>query len=82
MNKQEVFQIVKEKLNGMEITGVEPDSTLQDLDMDSLDAIELAIQLERFLDIKIPDKTIETEFSKSIEGIVLALIIIIDEKYA
>jgi acyl carrier protein len=63
VDKQETAQrirtIVAEKL-GIEPLAITPESTLQDLGADSLDMVEIIIQLEEDFNIQINDEEAET----------------------
>ena len=61
MNKKEIYTKIARliyDLLGVDIDEEEPDATLADLDMDSLDAVELAFDLEEAFDIEILDMEI------------------------
>ena len=59
MNHQEikkiVTKIVSRKLK-ISMDGISPDSTLKDLGADSLDELEVILELEQKLDITLPDE--------------------------
>jgi acyl carrier protein len=62
MEKQEVLTAIKEELEsrGHQVDGLSEQTRLQeDLDLDSLDAVEFAGSLEDRFDIEIPDEELE-----------------------
>lgn len=65
-----VFQRVLAVVEHQAGTPADPDSRLvEDLDLDSLDRIELAVQLERAFDIDIPDEDVDRPELGTVEGL-------------
>lgn len=62
-DKQEIFETIKQHLEGR---GIEADKITReaelgkDLDLDSLDTMELTVQMEERFSIEIPDEELET----------------------
>jgi acyl carrier protein len=60
--QEEIFEAVKTHLQGrgIEERQIKPDATLLgDLDLDSLDTMELTLQMEERFGIEIPDEELE-----------------------
>ena len=60
--RDEVLEAIRQHLSGrgIEAERVKPDSHLAtDLDLDSLDTVELTLGLEQYFDIEIPDSDLE-----------------------
>jgi len=58
---EKIRDIIAEQLNIDDISSITPDTSLtEDLDADSLDAVEIIMNIEEEFDIKIPDDKIET----------------------
>jgi acyl carrier protein len=58
----EILEVIKEHLagRGMDTSKVTPDATLEgDLDLDSLDTVELTLAIEERYGIEIPDEDLE-----------------------
>ena len=55
MNVEKEFYIILEDLVGMSIDNVEVTSTLKDLDIDSLDMVEIQLMCEEKFDLEIDD---------------------------
>jgi acyl carrier protein len=65
MNKKEIYNMVAGLIYDLlevDIDKEEPDVTLADLDMDSLDEIELGLDLEETFDIEIPDEDLRRNY--------------------
>lgn len=62
MNKQEIYALLKpiiiDRLNVKE-SDIDPSKTLKDLGADSLDGVDIIMEIEKKLDIAIPDNDIE-----------------------
>jgi len=58
--KNSVIGIIEENFNHAKLEDVLPTTTLEQLGMDSLDVIELAMELEEEFDILIPDEYVES----------------------
>lgn len=59
---------IASKLSGVQ---ADPDSRLlEDLDLDSLDRIEMAIELERAFDIDIPDEDVDNAELGTVNGLI------------
>jgi acyl carrier protein len=62
MNQQDILEQIREHLSGRGIdpATVQMDADLaNDLDLDSLDTVELTLGLEKRFDIEIPDEELE-----------------------
>lgn len=62
MNKDEIFNEVKLIINDrldIEKNEITLDKTLQDMKADSLDSVEVIMEVEKVFDIAIPDKDME-----------------------
>ncbi|MEK7584927.1 MAG: acyl carrier protein [Patescibacteria group bacterium] len=57
--KKQVFEIVALQLGRCEADLEERNRFKEDLNADSLDSVEMVIEIEDFFDIKIPDETAE-----------------------
>lgn len=61
-NRQEVFEAIRDHLSGrgVDATAVVPEAELlRDLDLDSLDTMELTLGLEEKFSVEIPDAELE-----------------------
>lgn len=61
-DRQEIFNTISEQLaaRGIDTNGISPDSNLyDDLDLDSLETVELTLGLEEKYDVEIPDSELE-----------------------
>lgn len=54
--QQEIFKIISGHAPEVDSSALTPDSKLQDLGIDSLDAIEIIFDIEEHFDIHLPDK--------------------------
>lgn len=71
VTKEEVYAKVRELLVDLTVPdSVQPQAKLGDLGLDSLDSIDLAIELECHFDINIPDGMEETSGDKTVQELV------------
>ena len=70
MNVEKEFYIILEDLVGMSIDNVEVTSTLKDLDIDSLDMVEIQLMCEEKFDLEIDDDDLFDTNNPTIETII------------
>ena len=70
MNVEKEFYIILEDLVGMSIDNVEVTSTLKDLDIDSLDMVEIQLICEEKFDLEIDDDDLFDTNNPTIETII------------
>lgn len=70
MNVEKEFYIILEDLVGMSIDNVEVTSTLKDLDIDSLDMVEIQLMCEEKFDLEIDNDDLFDTNNPTIETII------------
>ena len=70
MNVEKEFYIILEDLVGMSIDNVEVTSTLKDLDIDSLDMVEIQLMCEEKFDLVIDNDDLFDTNNPTIETII------------
>ena len=70
MNVEKEFYIILEDLIGMSVDNVEVTSTLKDLDIDSLDMVEIQLMCEEKFDLEIDDDDLFDTNNPTIETII------------
>ena len=70
MNVEKEFYIILEDLLGMSVENVEITSTLKDLDIDSLDMVEIKLMCEEKFDLEIDNDEILDANNPTIETII------------
>ncbi|QBB69886.1 acyl carrier protein [Pseudolysobacter antarcticus] len=80
-NVQETIFAIIAKESGIEASKITLESTLKDLEIDSLDAVQIIFELEDKFKITLPDRdpTVDTD---SVQGLVTAVERLIAEKEA
>lgn len=69
--EQQVFEIVA-RLGGIDIATITPESTLKDLGVDSLEAIEIIFDIEEHFGVTLPDR--DPDFDNgSVQGLLNAV---------
>lgn len=79
--RQQVFDIIAKQAK-IEVAEVKPDSTLRDLGIASLDAIELIFDIEEHFNINFPDQQGANFDSDTVQSLVDAVQKALDEKAA
>ena len=70
MNVEKEFYIILEDLIGISVDDVEVTSTLKDLDIDSLDMVEIQLMCEEKFDLEIDDDDLFDTNNPTIETII------------
>ena len=70
MNVEKEFYIILEDLIGMSVDNVEVTSTLKDLDIDSLDMVEIQLMCEEKFDLEIDNDDLFDTNNPTIETII------------
>ena len=70
MNVEKEFYIILEDLIGMSVDNVEVTSTLKDLDIDSLDMVEIQLMCEERFELEIDDDDLFDTNNPTIETII------------
>ena len=70
MNVEKEFYIILEDLIGMSVDNVEVTSTLKDLDIDSLDMVEIQLMCEEKFDLEIDNDDLFDTNNHTIETII------------
>ena len=70
MNVEKEFYIILEDLVGMSIDNIEVTSTLKDLDIDSLDMVEIQLMCEEKFDLEIDNDDLFDTNNPTIETII------------
>ena len=70
MNVEKEFYIILEDLVGMSIDNVEVTSTLKDLDIDSLDMVEIQLMCEERFELEIDNEDLFDTNNPTIENII------------
>ena len=70
MNVEKEFYIILEDLIGMSVDNVEVTSTLKDLDIDSLDMVEIQLMCEEKIDLEIDNDDLFDTNNPTIETII------------
>jgi acyl carrier protein len=80
-NVQETIFAIIAKESGVEASKITLESTLKDLEIDSLDAVQIIFELEDAFKITLPDRdpTVDTD---SVQGLVTAVERLVAEKDA
>ncbi len=80
-NVQETIFAIIAKESGIEASKITLESTLKDLEIDSLDAVQIIFELEDKFKITLPDRdpTVDTD---SVQGLVTAVERLVAEKEA
>lgn len=80
-NVQETIFAIIAKESGIEASKITLESTLKDLEIDSLDAVQIIFELEDKFKITLPDRdpTVDTD---SVQGLVTAVELLVAEKEA
>jgi acyl carrier protein len=79
--RQQVFDIIAKQAK-IEVAEVKPESTLRDLGIASLDAIELIFDIEEHFNINFPDQQGANFDSDTVQSLVDAVQKVLDEKAA
>lgn len=69
--QQQIFELIA-KHGGIDLNTLTPESTLKDLGIDSLDAIEIIFDIEEHFDINLPDRDPDFD-ADSARGLVCAV---------
>ena len=70
MNVEKEFYIILEDLIGMSVDNVEVTSTLKDLDIDSLDMVEIQLMCEERFELEIDNEDLFDTNNPTIETII------------
>lgn len=79
--QQEVFDIIAQQAK-IDIAGIRPESTLKDLGVASLEAIELIFDIEEHFNINFPDQQGANFDSDTVQSLVDAVQKALDDKAA
>jgi acyl carrier protein len=77
--QQQVFEIIAKQAK-IDLATVKPESTLKDLGVESLDAIELIFDIEEHFDINFPDQQGANFDSDTVQSLVDAVQKALDDK--
>ena len=80
MNVEKEFYIILEDLIGMSIENVEVTSTLKDLDIDSLDMVEIQLMCEERFELEIDNEDLFDTNNPTIENIIEKIEELIDDR--
>lgn len=69
--KQQVFEVIAKHAE-IDITTLKPESTLKELGIDSLEAVEIIFDIEEYFDINLPDRDPNFE-TDSAQGLIEAV---------
>ena len=70
MNVEKEFYIILEDLIGMSVDNIEVTSTLKDLDIDSLDMVEIQLMCEERFELEIDNEDLFDTNNPTIENII------------
>ena len=80
MNVEKEFYIILEDLIGMSVDNVEVTSTLKDLDIDSLDIVEIQLMCEERFELEIDNEDLFDTNNPTIENIIEKIEELIDDR--
>ncbi len=80
MNVEKEFYIILEDLIGMSVDNVEVTSTLKDLDIDSLDMVEIQLMCEERFELEIDNEDLFDTNNPTIENIIEKIEELIDDR--